>query len=232
MEPEVNLYLLGHIYCKKKIEQKVKVGNVVDYFDDKVIDLSDPTARQEYFSKVQTDPGFFGLMSAVVVRRDFWSSVQGSEVFNGSCWAHVARIFMGINQKIKMKYIPTPFFYARGENDSFLRDGVVNRLGITVEGFHRIAGEIFGENSPEAIQIRRVVRKETSIFAVLHAKLFAKEEGKEKELRELIRKIYRDTPLRRKVVFLLYLFIPRKTIPSLKMVWSLRRMALSFFEPG
>jgi abequosyltransferase len=76
-----------------------------------------------------------------------------------------------------VKYLATPHLLKRGENDSFMERGLADRYRITVEGYTRIADALFGHDSEEARQIRRAVRAEHNLKALLDARLMASRRG-------------------------------------------------------
>jgi hypothetical protein len=72
---------------------------------------------------------------------------------------------------LRVGYIHQPLLHKRGDNDSFMDLGVVNRYRLAVEGYERIAKVFFGTESCEARHIRRTLRNELTIRHLLNAKL-------------------------------------------------------------
>ena len=114
---------------------------------------------------------FFSFMSGLVVRREKWLSGRLIPEFDGSCWAHVARLFELIGGGLSVCYVPEVWLDQRGGNDSFREDGVVERYRLAIDGFHRMGGHFFSHQSIEAFHIRRVIRHEFQLKTFLHAKM-------------------------------------------------------------
>jgi abequosyltransferase len=127
-----------------------------------------------------------------------WEQVPLNELFVGSCWAHVARIFSLIPYGLKVRYLARSLLDKRMENDSFMDKGIVHRFGIAINGYHRLAATYFGNRSPEALHIRRVVRNEFNRLALLNMKVAMLQSKDTKDLLEfhnLVLKLYDDPPL-------------------------------------
>jgi abequosyltransferase len=144
---------------------------------DRVLELRDPSDRRAWFSAARNTAAFFSFCSSLVVRRARWASVVHDDAFVGSCWDHVARLFRMIPDGLRVKYLATPHLLKRGENDSFMERGLADRYRITVEGYTRLADALFGHDSEEARQIRRAVRAEHNLKALLDARLMASRRG-------------------------------------------------------
>jgi len=148
-----------------------------------------------YFSRALTTTAFFSYMSSLVVRKDRWESAGADESFMGSCWGHVARIFRMIPDGLNVGFLPEDYLKNRGENDSFLEAGHVNRIAIAVDGYHRLGEVFFGKGSIEAYHMRRVLKNEYTMSYLLYAKHHTCAGGDKREqekLDSLVDKLYID----------------------------------------
>jgi abequosyltransferase len=136
------------------------------------VELSDPRARREWFSRAANTEAFFSFMGGLLVRRQRWLAGQLIPEFTGSCWAHVARLFELIDSGLSVSFVPEVWLDQRGDNDSFREKGIVDRVRLAIEGFNRIGDHFFSRESSEAFHIRRVLRNEFSFkgFLVLKVK--------------------------------------------------------------
>ena len=89
--------------------------------------------------------------------------------------------------------------------------GLVNRLRIAIEGFTAIAAEYFGAESPEASELRRMLRNEITLKAVIYTRSLT-DDNPRLESREvldrLVAAIYSDPGIRNTLVRLLYRHTP------------------------
>jgi abequosyltransferase len=166
-----DLYLCESILCRADMTPVGK-HNLLTADHEQVFDLGDPDIRVDYFSRARNTAAFFSFCSSLVVKKARWDTVVMDDKFVGSHWDHVARLFRMIPDGLRVKYLPKPHLYKRGENDSFLDKGLVNRYRITIEGFDRIARAFFPPGSPEDLHIRRTMRAEHNLKSLLDLKLF------------------------------------------------------------
>jgi abequosyltransferase len=136
--------------------------------------------------------------------------------FDGSCWAHVARLFERIPDGLLTAYVAEIWLDQRGGNDSFRGSGIVKRYALAIDGFGRMADHFFGRSSVEAFHVRRVLRFEFTLRMFLDAKLLCAEYPAKEDMRLLDRLVdatYADPSLRLAVCKLLYQLTP---------LWALR----------
>lgn len=154
---------------------------------DDVFELADAPQRRAWFAAARNTAAFFSFCSSLIVRKARWDAVDHDDAFVGSCWDHVARIFRMIPGGLRVKYLSEPRLHKRGENDSFLDRGLARRYAITIDGYTRLADTFFGHDSDEAVQIRRAVRAEHNLKALLDARLEAARRGDTADLALLAR---------------------------------------------
>jgi O-antigen biosynthesis alpha-1,3-abequosyltransferase len=144
---------------------------VLDLSEDASFQLADPKQQLRYFRLSQTTEAFFSYMSGLVIRKALWDTLQLNEKFVGTCWAHVARLFALIPTGMTVKFLAAVLVRRRGGNDSFATRGVVRRYAIAIQGYQNLAVQFWGNDSPQAFHIRRVLRKEFPLRMFLAAKL-------------------------------------------------------------
>jgi abequosyltransferase len=195
LDREHDVYISRHSDCDLRMnflrEHPVFYSNAA-----RVAELSNQKERIAYMSEAVTTEAVFSFMSGLIVRRQKWLSVPEPKGHMGSCWAHVARLFTIAESQLRVCYVGETWVDRRGENDSFLEHGVINRLRLAVDGYHRIADQFFGHTSREAAEIRRMVRNDLSLKWWLHAKShIGKASGLESrhELDRLVAACYSDS---------------------------------------
>jgi abequosyltransferase len=137
---------------------------------DRLFDLSCGKDRIEYFVRAENTVAFFSFMSGLIIKKSTWDSGNDFSDFVGSYYAHAARLFSIAQNGLTIKYIATPLVDRRGENDSFVDRGIVNRFRITVDGYNRLADAYFGHESVEAFHIRRAIRSDLGFAEFAFAK--------------------------------------------------------------
>jgi abequosyltransferase len=167
-----------------------------------------------------------------VVKKERWDAVAHDDAFVGSCWDHVARIFRMIPDGLRVKYLSAPHLLKRGENDSFMERGLAQRYRITIEGYGRLADAFFGHESAEAHEIRRAVRAEHNLKALLDARLMASRGGDAEGvalLDRLVEELYVDRDLHVRLGRAIYRHTPLAVLavakPAYRALLSVRHAA-------
>lgn len=198
IESGVDVYLGGLTLCDFEMHP-IGEHEIHRARPGSVFQLSDPVQRKRYFRLAVTTPAFFSFMGSILVRRERWASGTLDEEFVGSCWAHAVRMLRLVPTGLTVKFLGDPLLLKRGGNDSFMDRGLVHRYAIAIDGYQRIASAVFGEDSYEARQIRRVLVNEFPPRAFFFAKVLCRRKSQrqeEQELDRLVRAAYRDCTTR------------------------------------
>jgi abequosyltransferase len=194
----LDLYLCGLTLCDKSM-QPIAEHRVSAAVWGSVFELREPAERRRYFELAQTTTAFFSFMGSLIFRRARWMEHRLEEAYIGSCWAHVVRFMRMIPDGLSLKYIGESLLAKRGDNDSFMDKGLIHRYSIAIDGYHRIAADVFGPRSLEARHIRRVIENEFPLPNMLYTRLHCRAEGRAADVAELdrmVRKAYSDLTLR------------------------------------
>lgn len=156
-----DVYVCEHTLCDKDMHF------LRDYpiFGDgrsRFVDWSNPLQRRECLKTGLNTEVLFSFMSGLIVNRERWRSANPPLQFKGSCWWHAARLLSLAQKKLTVHYLAETYLDKRGENDSFLEHGVVNRLRIAVDGYVAIGCYFYGRDSKEVTHIKRLLRNELS----------------------------------------------------------------------
>ena len=140
----------------------------------RVFELSWSEHRKNYSLLAKSSEAFFSFIGGIIIRRSTWHAEPFPEDFDGTCWAHAARLCRRATKgSFIVSFNPEPLLYRRPENDSFLSRGLVERLRLGIAGYKRIADEIFGKSSIEAKAIGRILREEFNVWQMLTGKFVA-----------------------------------------------------------
>lgn len=189
-----DVYICKHSSCDR--DMRVLNEHPVFRTDEvRVAELGDRAQRVAYLKEAVTSEALFSFMSGLIIRRSKWLSVESQELFMGSCWAHAARLLAVAQTQLRVCFVGEVWLDKRGDNDSFLDKGIVNRLRIAVDGYRAIARQYFGEDSEEAAQVRRLLRNDLKLPVWMYARRRTREvpelENRE-ELDRLMDACFRD----------------------------------------
>ncbi|PPD46791.1 MAG: hypothetical protein CTY14_05885 [Methylotenera sp.] len=205
-----DVYICKHTICNINMDllHEHSVLNTDESFE---ADFMIASQRLNWFASASTTEAFFSFMSGLIIKKRTWDLGTLMPKFDGSCWAHVARLFEISKTGLKVKYIPNILLDQRGDNDSFADRGVVNRYRIGIEGYHTLAAHFYGDKSEEAFHIRRVIRNEFKLQSFLSAKIqTVRNPSRESKilLDRLINIAYEDRSFKNMLVCFLYKTFP------------------------
>lgn len=230
-----DVYLCEHTQCDNKLRFLYDYP-VFFYRHPSVVNLAESQSRQVYLTKSLNTEACFSFMSGLVVRRDVWLSVEPPDMFKGSCWWHVARLFEHVKQSLSVCYVGETWVNRRGDNDSFLDQGLVRRLGIAIDGYQELANYYFGADSVEAFHIRRLVRADIKFVLYMHAKVMTRKHPateSRKDLDRLVRRAYSDRSFYCFAAKSVYFWTPIAVYKVARFFWRLgRSLALELKSLG
>jgi abequosyltransferase len=170
---------------------------------------SDDSTLDHYLSNIATLEAMFSFMSAIVIKRSLWHSVPVREDYFGTCWAHCARLMPLFHSNLTITYLNRYLINKRGDNDSFMEHGFVNRIGIAVNGWERIINEFF-DNSNHRQLLFSALRKDMPLLLFIYAKVTANAKDEVNKLDRMLDTLYKDIqlPFRKRLYFLIYKAMP------------------------
>lgn len=123
--------------------------------------ISNGEQRLEYLRNAVNTEALFSYLGGMIIRRDVWFDAQLPSQFLGTSWAHAARLISySKTHGLEVCVVEETWIDKRGDNDSFLSDGLLNRLRIAVDGYLDIVEYFYGSSSMESKQVRRMLRNE------------------------------------------------------------------------
>jgi len=170
-----------------------------------------------YLSNANSLDSLFGFMSSVIVRSSHWQCLPERVDYYGSCWAHCSRLIQGFTNGCTITYVPRFLINKRGGNDSFMAEGFVNRIGISIDGWSRIIEEFFQEGEARKYSYN-LLREDISISLFLYGKLTAKSSTEVNRLHRMAHLIYikKYPNVKSRLFYSLFVILPRwKALASL-----------------
>lgn len=205
-----DVYVCGLISCDFHMSPKYQEP-ILSADCDGMFDFNCVEERHRYFKSGISLAAYFSFCSSLIVSRCKWNMVDYDSKFDGSCWGHVARILGMMPHGMKVRYVHEAMLNKRGDNDSFLSNGAVNRVRIDVDGYNQLADTFFGRDSFESFNIRRVLREQTGInhlFGLKMQSLRKGEQGHKKTLDRVVAQLYSDPIISNRIRWFAYKYTP------------------------
>ena len=217
-----DVLLCRHSNCDKAM-RRLEDHPVLSIHQVLSVDLADADQRCRYLSLAVNTEAVFSFMGSLVIRREAWRSVPPAVQFMGSCWGHAARLLSVARHSLKVCYVDEIWLDKRGDNDSFLDRGLVNRLKLAVDGYLRIGAHYFGADSWEVAQLRRFLRNELGLRTFikgLHVTRVNPAQESRAELDRLMLLLYQERGFRFALARSIYRNFPLSMYPILQIVYS------------
>lgn len=153
--------------------------------DDRLFRFPSAASWREYLDAARSMGALFSYMSSIIVRREAWLQAAPGPGYDGTNYAHVARLIRILQGAGSLKYVRAPLVYCRGENDSFRRRGVIRRYLIDFHGYARLASGLF-DDARIRRAFRDVVRREHRWYLLTQVRAAARRRAEWAEIRELL----------------------------------------------
>lgn len=140
-----DIYLCNRTECDRNLHP-VKDGSwLAREFGDHVFAPSIKAELIGYFNASQSLGALFSYISSIIVNRKKWDEIKYDEIFTGSNYAHVFRLFSIIKNGGVLKYIKDGLVFCRRDNDSFSNKGAAHRMLIDLNGYGLLAEKLFAD---------------------------------------------------------------------------------------
>ncbi|MBN1102797.1 MAG: glycosyltransferase family 2 protein [Deltaproteobacteria bacterium] len=153
---------------------------------DQIFTFSKKTDFIDYFTKSRSIGALFSYISTIVVRRPRWSEIRLPDQFVGTHFAHAFRLFSILLDNGVLKYVRDSLVFCRGDNDSFLEQGVSGRYLIDFKGYLDLGRGLFPEAAVQG-SFKKVMRREHPWYMLPKLRHEARRAGTWHEMRALLR---------------------------------------------
>lgn len=137
-----DVYLCNRMECDIKMKPRQFRPWLDKMVGDKVFELSGDKEFREYLRLCHSIGALFSYLSSIVVSRHRWNSTEVPTRAFGTHYATAFRILSMRNKGLRIKYIEKPLVFCRGENDSFLAEGMLGRIRLDLDGYDFLANEL------------------------------------------------------------------------------------------
>lgn len=188
--------LLNHALCDLSL-RPIRLRNPLAVDQPESFDFRDPEQFARYCRLTRGDStGFFSFISALVVRREDWLAASPQSQFLGSCWIIAAQLWAMARHRLVLRYLPEPWLQVRLGNDSFLGQGLVRRVGLSVEGFRIVAHHYLGNCGSAFHHVERTLHAEFPFWHLMRLRRGLKSRDDRREFDRLMRLHFADPGLR------------------------------------
>lgn len=194
VEHQPDVVLIPALLCAldMSVMRRNRIFDVAPDQGPKLFQLTNEHSIEQYMRQALTLEALFSYMSAVVVKKETWLSLPQRDDYFGSCWAHCARLAPLLTtgrRSTKVLYLNQFVLRKRSGNDSFMENGLIRRIGITVHGWSRIIAQFFSSTSSTG-RLYELLRRDASVLLFLYAKFGSLNKQQREEVLQLARIAY------------------------------------------
>lgn len=146
---------------RQNFSSNLLLGSVEQWIalPDRFFNMTSAADFADYMQHATGIGALFSYLSSIVVARKLWDGVAVHESYIGTAYSHVHAL-MQVTLKGGIYYTSKVIAFNRTGNDTFLADGIVRRILIDLEGYVKLANDLFMDrNDKRKIQFLAVLRK-------------------------------------------------------------------------
>lgn len=174
IEDDCDIYLCNRIECDFKLKPLKNRLWLSKDVGDEVFNIADKKELLNYLGKAYSIGALFSYCSSIVFKRQRWNQTSYDDKFIGTGYAHVNMLFSFNNTLCRLKYIKDALVFCRGGNDSFLKQGVVKRFLMDIDGYNFLASHLFADSIIRN-SFLKVVRREVKFHYLMKIRNLVKD---------------------------------------------------------
>jgi abequosyltransferase len=123
------IYLFNRIICDIMLKEKKRTNWLSKNINNSVFYLKKNKSLLKFLDNSTSIGAIFSYMSSIIVNRKIYLDTKIDPDFIGTNYLHVQKILnILFKDDRSLKYLSSHLVYFRGENDSFKKNGYVNRI--------------------------------------------------------------------------------------------------------
>lgn len=141
------VYLFNRIICDKNLKEKKRPLWISKKLDKKIFKFNIRENLKEYISNSYSIGSLFSYMSCIVVKNKAYRKSKIIDNFIGTNYLHVQKILsLLFKSNHTLQYWNNHLVFFRGDNDSFKKDGYLNRIIIDFYGYKLFFNKFFNKS--------------------------------------------------------------------------------------
>ena len=167
LESKNSVYLFNRIICDKNLKIKKKSNWLNGSVGNKVFLFYCYKSLNYYLKNSNSIGALFSYMSCIIVKKKLYKQVSIKKKFIGTNYLHVQKILdILFDNKSSLKYLKDYLVFFRGDNDSFKKDGYLNRIIMDFYGYQLFFIRYFA-NSKSSNHFLKLMRKEHKFYFLI-----------------------------------------------------------------
>lgn len=143
LELDNDIYLVECIEYDFNFVKVNCVGRRWMFIGSRIYNLNNKNELLDYFFNSILIGVIFSFLSFNIVKRVRWEVIEFDDNYIGSVYLYVYILLFILNEGVVVNYINKFLVMCCGDNDYFLKDGVINRIELDFRGFLSFLDEFY-----------------------------------------------------------------------------------------
>lgn len=162
-----DIYICNRIDCTYNM-QPFFFNKWSNINEKKEFDFRNEIEFVKYLDLANSLGAIYSYLSSIILKKSVWDKIDYNNKFTGTAYSHVYKLMEFRRISSKVKYLPDYFVMCRHGNDHFMKDGIVKRFMIDIDGYLLIANEVFSkEESKIYSAFLGVMRREHTLSMII-----------------------------------------------------------------
>jgi len=170
-QSNASVYLSNRRLCDINM-QFVRDQNFFNVTQNNSYLTDNPDQLKKYFDDSVSLGAVFSYLSSIILLKSSWDSIVYDESYTGTAYSHVF-IILSLLQKPghQIKILQSPLVLCRMGNDAFLGDGALKRFMLDINGYSKLANDLFSNNQALKASFLRILHRNHGIKSLLHLRM-------------------------------------------------------------
>lgn len=137
-----DIYICNRIDCNYSM-QPFFYNKWSNINEKKEFDFRDETQFIKYLELSNSLGAIYSYLSSIIFKKSVWEKIDYDTQFTGTAYSHVYKLMKFRDFSSNVMYLPDYFVKCRHGNDHFMKDGIVKRFMLDIDGYLLLAEKLF-----------------------------------------------------------------------------------------
>jgi len=166
-----SVYMFNRRLCDINMKF-VRDDNFYKIDQDKNYNISYNDVLAEYFNDSISLGAVFSYLSSIVLKKVDWEKIAYDSSYTGTLYSHVFIILSFLKlPSSSLKVVQQPPIYCRMDNDAFLEHGALRRFLVDIDGYTKLANDLYKDNKILKSNFLNILKRQHSIKSLLKVRV-------------------------------------------------------------
>jgi abequosyltransferase len=179
----------------------------------------DQTQFIKYLEQSNSLGAIYSYLSSIIFKKTIWDNIVYDNEFTGTAYSHAYKLLKFRSISSNLVYIPDHLVMCRHGNDHFMKDGIVKRFMLDIDGYLLLANKLFNKEPMIYYAFLNVMTREHKFSKLI----FIKSKSSNNEWLNIINKL--EIFGYNKLMLMSLIFFPNRILTIIyKVIYRLERI--------